>query len=173
MKKLAGWGALAVTLATVLPVGAQEVKSYTHTSETDVGAPQVIDSWMQPTVVKTTHAVDQDGQATTTEAPLVQERRERVMVPTEKTEETVSVKQAPAVTRTASSVNVSRSSARVYRPRRVAYHPRRIAYRDYNVTRRAAAASTQTASTTQMVKQERTTTTPIIYDRRDPALDAE
>lgn len=55
------------------------------------GPAQVVNSWMEPKLVRTREVKDSDGNTTVINEPLIQERHEQVVVPTNKTTVTTTV----------------------------------------------------------------------------------
>jgi len=71
-------GAIALASSVMLPVLADEV----HTTTTTVQeAPQVLDSYMKPTVTQTKTVTADDGTKETSSAPIIMERHEKVALP--------------------------------------------------------------------------------------------
>jgi hypothetical protein len=161
---------LALGLAvSVAPVFAQTTQVSRTTEEIQQPA-QVIDSWMQPTYTRKTQVVDQNGDAQVREEPIIQERHEKVMVPTEKTESVTMVKQEPVVSQTTSVIK-----QRSYRADRQIAHVRRHPAHRYTAStakRSLAYKTTATRATQTVVEQkQQTTQNTAVFERRDPALD--
>lgn len=175
---------LASGAAYMCQPAAAETESVT-VRQVEHGPATVVDSWMQPTVVRTRAIKDSDGTtAATVEEPLVMERHERVVVPEMETTTTTSVSKQPTVVRTenrsvAYRATTTTAPAKKRRSvRHVAHHYRRakphtVAHRP---VRRNFVASRTTVEerveqptvvqqTEQRVEKER------IIERRDPALD--
>lgn len=156
-------------LVLAIGLGMSVGPSYADTFQTidqksEVVQPaQVIQSWMQPTVVRKTSLKDDNGDVSVKEEPLIQERHEKVMIPVVKEESTTTVSQTgpKTVTRVAARSYSSGACAR----RKVAYH--RSAHRA--VAYRGSVASTTSSQTVQHT--QRTVEEPVIMERRDPALD--
>lgn len=175
MKRLLlGSIAPALAFAAMLPVQADEVQTTTQTVQSP---PQVIDSYMKPTLMQTKSVTTDDGSTHTTTAPMIMERHERVVVP-ETEVQTTTTTSAPKVT----TEEVTKTEARVAAPvrKRVTHH---TAYRPrkHYVAHRHAAPNRTIAVThlskttiveppvvqqTQTVREKAT-----LIDRRDPALD--
>jgi hypothetical protein len=164
----------AFAFAAVMPAQADEIQTTTQTIQE---TPQVVDSYMKPTVTQTKSVTSSDGNTQTSTAPMIMERHERVVVPSSEVT-TTTTSAAPKVT----TEEVSKSEARVDAPVRravrhhVAYKPRRqvVAYR-HATPHRAVAVSQFRKTTTvepQVIQQTQTIEQKgVLIDRRDPALE--
>ena len=172
---------LSITLALSFQSYAQaQQASMSQSSQTTsvVGQPQVLDSYMKPTVVRTRESTDADGNVEKTVEPIVQERHEQVMIPTLDTT-TTDTRSAAATAVKTETKQVATSTARPCAVKKISHHPRHHRYYTAHRTAPAAVASavTTTAShvttiqPTTVEHQERTTEHQTIMERRDPALD--
>jgi len=169
--------AVGLAIGTVAPALAGEIHSYSQSSQTTVGAPQVMESWMQPTVVRSTQEIDASGNAQVRQEPLIMERHERVMIPQEDRSSTtvVNKEETPVVTTSTTTASRSYVASRPIAHRSCVAH-RRVAYRypsrslAYNTVKRKDIATT-TSSSEQVDHNERVEQKATIFERRDPALD--
>jgi hypothetical protein len=130
--------------------------------------PQVLDSWMEPSVVRKREVTSSSGDKETFVEPLIMERHERVMIPY--TEESVTQRrtQGPSIIS-----HQSYSSKSVHHVRR--HH---IAQRRHTPVishavsrRRYVAKNVTTISTPSQVEiQRRVVEKSVVVDRKDPAL---
>lgn len=158
----------ALTLGIgALPGSAQ---SYVErTVQTTQGPPQVMDSWMQPTIVRDVKEVEADGTEKVRQEPLVQERHERVVIPNTETKSETIMSRTPEVTRTVHvekrKVAVNRTHRRIHRHLAQVHHyqHKAVAYKQ----------TTRQTNREQTVVERRvhSETTPVTIERRDPALD--
>jgi len=86
----------AAAFAINLPVLADEVQTTIQTTQ-PTPQTQVIDSYMKPTVTETKSVTNNAGETQTSTAPLIQERHEHVVVPTDQIT-TTTTKIKPRVT---------------------------------------------------------------------------
>ena len=124
---LLGFTAVTLTLGLFAQVPARADQT-TVQEVTETGPAQVVDSWMEPKIVRTKEIKDQDGNTTVVNEPLVQERHEKVVVPTNKTTFTTTVHQEPAVVKTVERQYISHApkktvKKKVRKARKVAYRP--------------------------------------------------
>jgi len=162
--------ATGLAIGTMSAAHAQDVHSFSQSTETTIGAPKVMDSWMQPTVVRTVQQTDQDGSTQTRQEPLVMERHERVIIPREERHSVTEIikETTPAVKTT------SMTESRRYVAARPIHHYRHRAARSLamnTVRRRAATTRSSVSSTEQIDHNERIEHKADIIERRDPALD--
>jgi hypothetical protein len=166
----------ACAFAALLPVHADEVQTTTiqTTPPPPLAQPQVVDSYMKPTVTQTKSVTTSDGDTHSSTAPMIMERHERVVVPTSEVT-TTTTSASPKVT----TEEFSKSEARVASPRRVIHH---VSYRPskHYVAHRTAPRNRAIAVThlrktvvePQVIQQTQTVEQRgVIMDRRDPALD--
>jgi hypothetical protein len=164
----------AFAFAAMMPAQADEIQTTTQTIQE---TPQVVDSYMKPTVTQTKSVTTSDGNTQTSTAPMIMERHERVVVPSSEVRTTTTTA-APRVT----TEEVTKSEARIAAPVRravkhhVAYKPRKhfVAYRHATPSR--AIAVSQMRKTTivepQVIQQSQTIEQKdVVIDRKDPALE--
>jgi len=172
MKRLT-LGITAVTLTLGLYAQVPANADQTTVQEvTQTGPAQVVDSWMEPKIVRTKEIKDADGNTTVVKEPIIQERQEKVVVPTNKTTFTTTVHQEPAVVKTVERHYVAAApkkavKKKVRKARRVAYKPkpkRYVAAREV-VRQEVVPAETRVIQHTDV--QDRTD----VYVRPDPALE--
>jgi hypothetical protein len=173
-KLILGSLAGSLLLAATLPVFADQVQT---TTETIQSPPQVIDSYMKPTVTQTKTVTENDGTVHTSTAPMVMERHEQVVMPTTQVQTTTTTTDPKIITEQTTK-RVSHIAARPHRivKRCVAHKPRRhvVAYRHrtgkravaYNV-RKTTIVEPQVIQQTQTIHQS----TGAVIDRKDPALE--
>ncbi len=164
--------ASALAFAATMPAQAEVIET---TTETQLPA-QVVDSYMKPTVSRTKSVTAADGTTEKTVEPLIQERQERVIIPTEKVTTTTNITPARVVseqvtTNKAASTTVVRK--KVAPRRRVAV--RRTARRRVAVRPAARSSSTvavrRTVVQPQVVQQSQTVEQKnVLIERPDPAL---
>jgi hypothetical protein len=161
---------MAISFAAFLPAMADETTTTIQTAQpAPLAAPQVIDSYMKPTVTETKSVTTTDGNTQTSTAPLIMERHERVAVPTSEvvnttttvtpkvtTETYVSSRKKVAVAqhRVVRKVRRPVVAHRVYRPRTVAVNVRKV-----------TTVQPQVIQQTQTIEHK-----GVIIDRPDPAL---
>jgi hypothetical protein len=167
-------GCLSIALALSLqPYAQAQQASVSESSQTTtVGPAQVIDSYMKPTVVRTRESTDGDGNVEKTVEPIVQERHERVLIPTVQTT-TTDVRSAANTVKTEThqvAASTSHSSCAV---KKVSHHPRH--QRVYTAHRTHAAVASQVTTTVQptttVERQQTTTERDTVIERKDPSLD--
>ncbi len=173
MKKLLlSYLASALAFAATVPAQAEVIET---TTETQLPA-QVVDSYMKPTVSRTKSVTSADGTTEKTVEPLIQERQERVIIPTEKVTTTTDITPARVVseqvtTNKAASTTVVRK--RVAPRRRVAVRRtarRRVAVRPA-VSSSSSVAVRRTVVQPQVVQQSQTVEQKhVLIERPDPAL---
>lgn len=153
--------------------------------QVEQGPATVVDSWMQPTVVRSRAIKGADGTTSqTVEEPLVMERHERVVVPETETTTTTSVEKQPAVIRTEKQAVSYRATTTTTPAKKRHYvrhsrHHRRA--KPHTVARRPVRKSNFVASTTTVEQRVESPTVvqqteqrvqkEKIIERRDPALD--
>ncbi|MDZ4837287.1 MAG: hypothetical protein SGJ27_26170 [Candidatus Melainabacteria bacterium] len=151
--------------------------------EVNQGPATVIDSWMQPTVVRTRAIKDADGTTSqTVQEPLIMERHERVVVPEVETTTTTSVNKQPTVVQTErqaiSYKAATTTTAKPAKKRAVRRHYRRA--KPHTVARRPVKkrsfVATKTVeqrveSPTVVERTEQTVQKERVIERRHPALD--
>jgi len=162
--------ASALAFAAYLPAQAEVIESTTETQK----PAQVIDSYMKPTVSREKSVTTSDGTTEKTVEPLIQERQERVIVPTEKVTTRTDITPAHVVSE---EVTTNRAATTVVRHtaaprRRVAHH---VAHRHMAVARPATSSSSVSVRHTvvepQVVQQSQTVEQKaVVIDRPDPAL---
>jgi hypothetical protein len=163
MKKvLHGSLAMAISFAAILPVLADEV---TTVQTTTPAAPQVLDSYMKPTVTQTKSVTTSDGNTQTSTAPMIMERHETVAVPTEDVVKTTTVVAPKVTTETyvAKKVCHKRVAHVVRRPvvaHRIVRRPSRVAY-----VHKVTTVQPEVIRQTQVIEHK-----GVIIDRKDPAL---
>ena len=87
---------LLVSISAVAPCNAE-----TYVEKTvEHGPAQVMDSWMQPKVVRKQEVTGPDGQTRIIEQPLIMERHERVLIPRTETTTTTSIEEQPPLIET-------------------------------------------------------------------------
>jgi len=131
--------ASALAFAAYLPAQAEVIESTTETQK----PAQVIDSYMKPTVSREKSVTTSDGTTEKTVEPLIQERQERVIVPTEK------------VTTRRVAHHVAHRHMAVARP----------ATSSSSVSVRHTVVEPQVVQQSQTVEQK-----AVVIDRPDPAL---
>lgn len=157
-------GITAVTMTLGLFAQAPVLADQTTVQEvTETGPAQVVDSWMEPKIVRTKEVTDKDGNTTVVNEPLVQERHEKVVVPTNKTTFTTTVHQEPAVVKIVERQYVSNApkkavKKKVRKARKVAYKP--------NIVRQEVVPGQTT-----IIQRTDTEGREEIYERRHPALE--
>lgn len=173
---------LASGTAFMCQSATAETESVT-VKQVEQGPATVIDSWMQPTVVRSRAIKDADGTtAATVEEPLIMERHERVVVPQTETTTTTSVEKQPTVVRTEKqAVSYKTTTTAVPAKKRHVAHRHYRKAKPHTVARRPVRKSNFVATNTtidekvesptviqqteQRVQKEK------IIERRDPALD--
>ena len=160
-------GCLSIAATVSLQVAAQGQASVVKSeTSTVVGAPEVIDSYMKPTVVRTRESTDSDGNVSKTVEPIIQERHEKVMIPTLETTSTEVRNGGTSVRTETHAVATTNNSTAV---RRIAHHPRH--HRAYVAHRAQQSLSTRTTTIEQPLtveRQDKTTERDTLIERRDP-----
>ena len=173
---LAG-GLQLIFAAAVSAQPAETIKTETTTD----GPPQVIKSFMVPTMMQTKETTDSAGETTKSSAPMIMERHEQVAVPHEQTTSETTIEKQPAV------VEETIEQRKVVKPaapavRKVSYkracsvQPRHVAHRVVHHPQHQIASSetvlkrTVTEQPAVVQHTEKTESSPIIYERKDPAL---
>jgi hypothetical protein len=173
--------ALAVGLQLVFAaaqVGAQEtIREQTTTT----GTPEVVKSFMVPTMVQTKETTDSAGDTTKTSAPMIMERHEQVVVPQEQTTSETTIEKKPAVVEeTIEQQKCSTTAAKKVSYRKPCSAPRHhVAHRTVHHAQHQIAQSTNQISVKRTVVEqptvvqhtEKTQSNSIIYERKDPALE--
>ncbi|MDX2106989.1 MAG: hypothetical protein SFY67_11355 [Candidatus Melainabacteria bacterium] len=167
-------GMQALTLTLGLFVQSPAFADQTTVQEvTETGPAQVVDSWMEPKIVRTKEIKDADGNTTVVKEPLVQERHEKVIVPTNKTTFTTTVHQEPAVVKTVERRYVAAAPKRavkkkVRKARKVAHKPKpRKAY----VASREIVRQEVVPAETTVIQRTDSQDSEAVYERRHPALE--
>ncbi len=174
-KFLLAISAATLTLTMVMPAPSNAADQTTVQEVIEKGPAQVVDSWMEPKIVRTREVKDSDGNTTVINEPLIQERHEQVIVPTNKSTVTTTIHQEPAVIKTEkrviSQVPVKRSvkKKRVYKPRKVAYKPKPKKH-TYVAARQVVREEVKPATTT-VIQQTEQSSVEESYERRHPALE--
>jgi hypothetical protein len=171
-KLLLGLIAGSISLAPLLPTFADDVQTTTQTIQQP---PQVIDSYMKPTLTQTKSVTTGDGITHTTTAPMIMERHEQVVVPTSEVQTTTTTT-APKVITEESTKAVSHVAVR---PRHVVKHyvahkPRRHVAYVHPVTTKAIAVNVRKTTIVEPQVTQQTQTIQqkgVVIDRKDPALE--
>lgn len=172
-------------LASGVALTCQSAVAETYTEKTiEQGPAQVVDSWMQPTVVRSRAIKDADGDVSHVEEPLIMERHERVIVPTTETTKTTNVYQQPSVVRTEKqqvSYTATKKAAAPARakkkyvarkkskPRAVAHKQR--AKRNYVAQKVNVTEEKVVRNPTVIEQTEQSVHKETLIERRDPALE--
>ena len=156
-------GAFALASSVMLPVLADEV----HTTTTTVQeAPQVLDSYMKPTVTQTKTVTADDGTKETSSAPIIMERHEKVALPSSSVTTTTTVQ--PQVIK---EVVTPKASHKVYRKHVAVAHKakHKVASRkNYVAYKKNTVVEPAIVNQTQVIEHRN-----VIIDRKDPALEME
>ena len=166
--------ALSMTIAVQSVCFAQT--DITQTVTTTSSPTQVLDSYMKPTIVRTRAVTDADGNTEKIVEPMVLERHEHVLLPsetttvdTQATSPVTEVRQVSVVKQTAPIV---RHTALVARRRKVAHHVRPH-HRIYTAQQKSTTVTVaekvivpRTVETKEVTERQAT-----VIERRDPALD--
>lgn len=161
------------TQTTVQTANPTTSQSTTEVIVPSVSSPQVVDSWMQPAVTRTKSVTSSDGSVEKTVEPMIMERHEAVVVPTEaKVTTTTTVAPArvtevtkSAVVRTASvKAPVKRTRRYVRRAYRPAPRHRHVAVRSYTQAK-TVVVQPQVVEQKQVIEQK-----SVLITRPDPAL---
>lgn len=157
-------GITAVTMTLGSFAQAPVLADQTTVQEvTETGPAQVVDSWMEPKIVRTKEVTDKDGNTTVVNEPLVQERHEKVVVPTNKTTFTTTVHQEPAVVKIVERQYVSNAPKKAVKKK--VRKARKVAYKPNIVRQEVVPAQTTVIQRTDTEGREE------IYERRHPALE--
>lgn len=170
---------IALTLTIFTQTPSYSADQTTVQEVIEKGPAQVVDSWMQPKLVRTREVKDADGNTTVINEPLIQERHEQVVVPTNKTTVTTTVHQEPAVVKTTEKRVISQAPAkrtvkkkRYHRPRKVAYtYKAPVKKHTYVAARQVVKEEVQPATTTVIQQTETSAGVDETYERRHPALE--
>lgn len=169
-------GQAAEVTETSSQTTVQTVSPTTSTTEVivpSVSAPKVVDSWMQPSVTRTKSVTSSDGSVEKTVEPMIMERHEAVVVPTEAKVTTTTTVSPAAVTEVTKSavVRTAAVKAPVKRTRRYvkrAYRPaprhRQVAVRNYTQAK-TVVVQPQVVEQKQVIEQK-----SVLITRPDPAL---
>ncbi|MFA7337341.1 MAG: hypothetical protein WC028_11190 [Candidatus Obscuribacterales bacterium] len=163
---------------------SQSVSPTTSQTTTEIiqpglSEPKVIDSWMQPSVTRTKSVTSSDGSVEKTVEPMIMERHEAVVVPTEaKVTTTTSVTPAQttqvtnsAVVKTAVVNTAAVRKAPVVRKRRYVKRAYRRAPRRQQVAVRHTAQVKTVVVQPQIIQQRQTIEQKsVLITRPDPAL---
>ncbi len=167
-------GIAAVTLTLGFEQAPAFAADQTTVQEvTQTGPAEVVDSWMEPKIVRTKEIKDSDGNTTVIKEPLIQERHEKVVVPTNKTTLTTTVHQEPAVVKTVEKHYVSVAPKKVYKKKtvrkakRVAYKPKPKRY----VAAREVVRKEVAPPRTTVIQRTDAQSSTEVFERPDPALD--
>jgi len=165
-----------ILLASLVALGAGTQVfaqcEHTYSSSYESGsAPQatVLDSWMQPSVVRTRQITDANGENQSVSEPIIMERHERVAFP--QREEISTIRETKG-TRVVSSEESLSSSQRVrhFQPVHkhfVAQHYRSAAIAHNFTVKRLVTASVPTR---ELREERRVVERAVVLDRKDPAL---
>jgi hypothetical protein len=160
--------------------GAETIKTETTTQ----GTPEVVKSFMVPTLTQTKETTDASGETTKSSAPMIMERHEQVVVPQEKSVSETTIEKKPAVV----EETIEQKSTAKVQPAikkttysRAAVVPRRhVAH--HVVHHHAAAVAQATNESSTVVKRtvveqptvvqhtEQSVSNPVTFERKDPAL---
>ncbi len=170
---LLGITAVTLTLGFVqAPASAADQTTVQEVTQT--GPAQVVDSWMEPKIVRTKEVKDSDGNTTVIKEPLIQERHEKVVVPTNKTTLTTTVHQEPAVVKTVEKHYVSAAPAKKVYKKKAVRKARRVAYKPkpkrYVAVRQVVRKEIAPAETTVIQRTDNQSSQEVIV-RPDPALE--
>jgi hypothetical protein len=181
MSLLAASTALPGQAAEVTETSTQTTSQTTTTEiiQPGLSQPKVIDSWMQPSVTRTKSVTSSDGSVEKTVEPMIMERHEAVVVPTEaKVTTTTSVTPAQttqvtnsAVVKTAVVNTAAVRKAPVVRKRRYVKRAYRRAPRRQQVAVRHTAQVKTVVVQPQIIQQRQTIEQKsVLITRPDPAL---
>jgi hypothetical protein len=159
-----------VALGTGTQVFAQCEQTYSSSCESD-SAPHatVLDSWMEPSVVRTRQLTDANGDKQSVSEPIIMERHERVAFPQREEISTIRETKGARIVSSEESMSSSRQVrhfqpvhrhyvARHYRPATIAHN--------YTVKRVATAS----VPTREFREEHRVVERAVLMDRKDPAL---
>ncbi|CAN5124378.1 hypothetical protein BH10CYA1_BH10CYA1_35500 [soil metagenome] len=165
-------------LAVALTVGLQSVcfaDSVSTTTSSTEGPPVVLDSYMKPTVVQTKETTDAAGNVQKSVAPIIQERHERVLLPSSETTSTVS-EHTGSTTAVKTEARVAHSTLRSA-PKRKVVHRVRHYRRSYTAVKPSTVSvahrvvvEKKIVDPTVIQRQDTTVSKSTIMERRDPAL---
>jgi hypothetical protein len=165
----------AFAIAITLPTYALAEANVTETKTTVTGPATVVESYMKPTIVRSTETTDADGNTKTTVAPLIQERHEKVVIPSEETT-TTEVQSSASEVKTKEVLSHAASQTHVAKKTKVVAHQPRHK-RTYTAAKRSTAnVATRETKVITPATYERTqsvTEKETVVERRDPALDAQ
>lgn len=157
---------------------AQTVQTYTQTYDPrPVNQATVLDSWMQPAVVRTRTVTEENGDTRNIVEPIIMERHEKVLVPTGETLTTTDTTFGGQVVKTTDHTIVSTKSAvpaystsrRHFVAHKYRHHPAVVSTAP--ASERILARQTVTESTPTVVeRRQRIEERAVIIERRDPAL---
>jgi hypothetical protein len=159
--------------------GAETVKTETTTQ----GQPEVVKSFMVPTLTQTKETTDASGETTKSSAPMIMERHEQVVVPQEKTVSETTIEKKPAVV----EETIEHKSMQKVQPviKKTTYSRAAVIPKHHvahHVVHHHAAAVAQTNESSTLVKRtvvdqptvvqhtEQSVSNPVTYERKDPAL---
>lgn len=174
-KTLLTLGALTILISVSQQTAVVAADQTTVQEVIEKGPAQVVDSWMEPKLVRSREVKDADGNTTVINEPLIQERHEQVVVPTSKTTVTTTVHQEPAVIKTEKRL-VSQApkkkavKKRAYKSRKVAAKPK-PKKRQYVALREVVREEVKPATTTVIQQTEQSQGIEETYERRHPALE--
>ena len=164
---------------TVSPTTSQTTSQTTVIIQPGLAQPKVIDSWMQPSVTRTKSVTSSDGSVEKTVEPMIMERHEAVVVPTEAkvtTTTTVTPAQTTQVTNSAvvKTAVVNTAVARkapVVRKKRYVKRAYRRAPRRQQVAVPHTAQVKTVVEQPQIIQQRQTIEQKsVLITRPDPAL---
>ncbi|HEY9760449.1 MAG TPA: hypothetical protein V6C97_35145 [Oculatellaceae cyanobacterium] len=155
-----------------------------RTETTTTGSPQVVKSYMVPTMMQTKETTDANGDTTKSEAPMIMERHEQVVVPQEKTTSETTIDRTPRVVEESieQKTSVKKVPPKVVSHKRACITPKKhithIAHHAVHRPRQIAQATNQVTVKRTVIEQptiikhsERTESNPITFERKDPALE--
>ncbi len=155
-----------------LPAIADVSETTTTVTGPAISAPHVVDSWMQPSVTRSKTVTASDGTTEKTVEPLIMERHEQVLVPTESkvtTSTTVAPARVTEVTTTASTPIVVQKKATT-REHRVAHFFHR-APKHHTVSVQQSSQTKTVVVEPQVIQQKQTIEEKsVLIERPDPAL---
>ena len=158
-----------------LPAIADVSETTTTVTGPAISAPHVVDSWMQPAVTRSKTVTTSDGTTEKTVEPLIMERHEQVLVPTESKVTTSTVVAPARVTEVTSSNSVV--DAPVVVKKKTSTRRHRVAHIFHRAPKHKAVAVQQTSQTKtvvvepQVVQSKQTIEEKsVLIERPDPAL---
>ncbi len=162
------------TSQTNIPViNPSSTQTTTEIIQPGLSQPRVIDSWMQPSVTRTKSVTSSDGTTEKTVEPMIMERHEAVVVPTEaKVTTTTSVTPAQVTQVTKSAVvKTAAVKAPVKRTRHYVKRVYRHTPRRHHVAVRHHAQTKTVVVQPQIIQQRQTIEQKsVLITRPDPAL---